>query len=273
VSREEKRSVNSELKFSGFKQGASAPLGATVYPGGVDFSVFSKNATLVELLLFDAENAAQPAKVIPLDSRGHRTYHYWHVFVPGLKPGQIYGYRAQGPFALERGLWFDSAKVLLDPYGLVVAVPESYNRRAASRPGDNAAVAMKSVVADRGRYDWGEDLPLRRPFAETVIYGENEPETRAALDLIFSNHFNRNEPGIFEPLREALLTHGDYYMHLADLKSYLEADGRLCQLYADSAGWARKAILNIAGSGKFSSDRTIAEYAAHIWNVKPCPVE
>ncbi len=102
---------------------------------------------------------------------------------------------------------------------------------------------------------------------------DNESETRASLDLIFSDHFSRNEPGIFEPLRDALLTHGDYYMHLADLKSYLEADGRLCQLYADSAGWARKAILNIAGSGKFSSDRTIAEYAKDIWNVKPCPVE
>ena len=75
------------------------------------------------------------------------------------------------------------------------------------------------------------------------------------------------------PLREALLTHSDYYMHLADLKSYLEADERLCQLYADSVGWARKAILNIANTGKFSSDRTIAEYAADIWNVKPCPVE
>ena len=102
---------------------------------------------------------------------------------------------------------------------------------------------------------------------------DNEPETRAALDLIFSDYFSRNEPGMFEPLRETLLTGGDYYMHLADLKSYLEADQRLCQLYADSAGWARKAILNIAGSGKFSSDRTIAEYAKEIWNVKPCPVE
>ena len=101
---------------------------------------------------------------------------------------------------------------------------------------------------------------------------DNEPETRAALDLIFSNHFSRNEPGVFEPLRATLLT-GDYYMHLADLKSYLKADERLCQLYADSAGWAGKAILNIAGSGKFSSDRTIAEYAADIWNVKPCAVE
>ena len=126
--------MNSELKFSGFKQGASAPLGATVYPGGVNFSVFSKNATLVELLLFDAENAAQPAKVIPLDSRGHRTYHYWHVFVPNIKPGQIYGYRAHGLFAPERGFRFDGEKVLLDPYGLAVALPETYDRGAEKRP-------------------------------------------------------------------------------------------------------------------------------------------
>jgi starch phosphorylase len=62
-------------------------------------------------------------------------------------------------------------------------------------------------------------------------------------------------------------------MHLADLKSYLDADERLCDLYADPDAWARKATLNIAGSGKFSSDRTIGEYAAEIWNVKPCPVE
>jgi starch phosphorylase len=102
---------------------------------------------------------------------------------------------------------------------------------------------------------------------------DNEPETRAALDLIFSNYFSRYEPGTFGRLRDALLTHGDFYMHLADLKSYLEADQRLCELYADPVAWARKAILNIAGSGKFSSDRTIAEYAAEIWNIKPCPVD
>jgi glycogen phosphorylase len=93
------------------------------------------------------------------------------------------------------------------------------------------------------------------------------------LDLIFADHFNRNQPGVFAPLRDALLTRGDYYIHLADLTSYLEADERLCALYADSVGWSRKAILNVAGSGKFSSDRTIAEYAAEIWNVKRCPVE
>ncbi len=101
---------------------------------------------------------------------------------------------------------------------------------------------------------------------------EHEPETRQALDLIFSDYFSRYEPGVFDPLRDILLTHGDHYMHLADLKSYLEADARLCSLYADPDGWARKAILNVAGSGKFSSDRTIEEYATEIWNVKPCPI-
>ena len=101
---------------------------------------------------------------------------------------------------------------------------------------------------------------------------ENEPETRAALDLIFSDHFSRNEPGVFSELRDTLLTRGDHYMHLADLKSYLAADQKLVDLYADQAAWARKAILNVAASGKFSSDRSIAEYAKEIWNATPCPV-
>ncbi len=101
---------------------------------------------------------------------------------------------------------------------------------------------------------------------------DNEPETRAALDLIFSDHFSRNEPGVSGPLRDTLLTRGDHYMHLADLKSYLEADQGLVELYADPDAWTRKAIINVACSGKFSSDRTIAEYAADIWQVKPCPV-
>jgi glycogen phosphorylase len=101
---------------------------------------------------------------------------------------------------------------------------------------------------------------------------DNEPETRAALDMIFSDHFSRNEPGIFEPLRVTLLTGGDHYMHLADLRSYLEADQRLCELYANPNAWARTAILNVASSGKFSSDRTIKEYATEIWKVEPCPI-
>jgi starch phosphorylase len=92
------------------------------------------------------------------------------------------------------------------------------------------------------------------------------------LDLIFSDHFSRNEPGVFNELRDTLLTRGDHYMHLADLKSYLDTDQRLVELYADQVAWARKVILNVAASGRFSSDRSIAEYAAEIWNVKPCPV-
>ena len=150
--------------------GASAPLGATVLPGGVNFSVFSKHAVLLELLLFDDENATEPARIIPLRADQHRTYHYWHSFVPGLRPGQVYAYRAHGTFDPDRGLRFDADKVLVDPYGLVVAVPGMYDRWAAARPGDNVAVAMKSVVADPDRYDWEGDRPLERPFGETVIY-------------------------------------------------------------------------------------------------------
>ena len=152
------------------RSGASAPLGATVRDGGVNFSIFSRDADLVELLLFDDANAVRPAKVIQLDARKHRTYHYWHAFMPDLHPGQVYAYRAHGPFVPEIGYRFDPEKVLLDPYGLAVAVPNRYDRQAATRFGDNAQTAMKSVVAEPGRYDWRGDQPLNRPFAETVIY-------------------------------------------------------------------------------------------------------
>ena len=150
--------------------GSSAPLGAAVGAGGVNFSVFADHATALELLLFDDGNASQPARVIPLDAQRHRTYHYWHAFVPGLEPGQVYAYRAQGPFAPERGLRFDSEKVLLDPYGIAIAVPDAYDRAAARRPGANTATAMKSVVADPGAYDWDGDAPLNRRMTDTVIY-------------------------------------------------------------------------------------------------------
>jgi len=150
--------------------GASSPLGATVSSGGVNFSVFSKRASLVELLLFDGGDAHRPAQIIPLDRARHRTYHYWHAFVPEIGAGQHYGFRAHGPFEPGRGLRFDPEKLLLDPYGLAVSVPARYSRAAAREPGDNTAVAMKSVVADLGRYDWEGDRPLRRPYSQTVIY-------------------------------------------------------------------------------------------------------
>ena len=117
-----------------------------------------------------------------------------------------------------------------------------------------------------------EQVENSRSWYNPQWHYDNEPETRAALDLIFSDYFSRYEPGVFEPLRDMLLTHGDHYMHLADLNSYLAADAQMSALYADPDEWVRKAILNVAGSGKFSSDRTISEYAAEVWNVKPCPI-
>ena len=141
---------------------------------------------------------------------------------------------------------------------------------------DGATIEMAEEGGEDNFFLFGltaEQVAASRGWYTPHWHYDNEPETRASLDLIFSNYFSRYEPGVFGPLRDALLTHGDYYMHLADLKSYLEADQRLHELYADPDAWARKAVLNVAGSGKFSSDRTIAEYAAEIWNVKRCPVE
>jgi isoamylase len=149
--------------------GRSFPLGPTVVDGGVNFSVYSKNATAVELLLFDSVDDEHPIRTIPLDPSVHRTYHYWHVFVPGLSAGQLYGYRVEGPYAPARGLRFDPAKVLLDPYGRAVVVPEGYRRQAAARYGE-AGLAMKSVVAEHCGYDWEGDRPLNPPFSQTLIY-------------------------------------------------------------------------------------------------------
>jgi glycogen operon protein len=150
--------------------GHSSPLGATVVEGGVNFSLFSRSATSVELLLFDREDDARPARVMRLDAAANRTYHYWHVCVPGVQPGQIYGYRVAGPSDPAHGMRFDPAKVLLDPYGRGVVVPKHYRRDAARQVGDNTATAMKSVVVDVQPYDWEGDTPLQRPAARTIVY-------------------------------------------------------------------------------------------------------
>ncbi len=141
---------------------------------------------------------------------------------------------------------------------------------------DGATIEMAQEVGEKNFFLFGltaEEVAESRAWYSPFWHYEHEPETRAALDLIFSDYFSRYEPGLFAPLRDTLLTSGDYYMHLADLGSYLEADHRLVELYADSDAWARKAILNMAGSGKFSSDRTIAQYATEIWNVRPLTVD
>ena len=140
---------------------------------------------------------------------------------------------------------------------------------------DGATIEMAEAAGEDNFFLFGlsaEQVAQSRGWYDPQWHYDHEPETRAALDLIFSGHFSRHEPGVFEPLRQTLLTHGDHYMHLADLTAYLEADRRLLDLYADPDGWARKVILNVANSGKFSSDRTIADYADEIWQVRPCPI-
>ena len=150
--------------------GQSFPLGATVIDGGVNFAVFSKNCTGVDLLLFDAMDAPMPIETIRLDPERNRTFYYWHVFLKGIKPGQLYGYRVHGPFAPELGMRFDGTKVLLDPYTRAVAMGSAYDRRAAMRPGDNAPNCLKSVVIDPQAYNWGEDEFPRHPYGRTLIY-------------------------------------------------------------------------------------------------------
>jgi starch phosphorylase len=140
---------------------------------------------------------------------------------------------------------------------------------------DGATIEMAEEAGEDNFFLFGltaQQVVDSRGWYDPRWHCDHEPETRAALDLIFSGHFDRGETGIFDTIRETLLARGDHYMHLADLTSYLEASQRLGELYASPGAWTRKAILNVAGSGRFSSDRTIAEYATEIWNVEPCPV-
>jgi glycogen phosphorylase len=141
---------------------------------------------------------------------------------------------------------------------------------------DGATIEMAAEAGEENFFLFGlssEEVATSRSWYNPRWHYENEPETRAALDLVFSGQFSRHEPEIARALRDTLLEHGDFYMHLADLKSYSDAHVRLGALYTDQEAWSRKALLNIAGSGKFSSDRTIAEYAKDIWGARPCPVD
>ena len=161
--------LDSRLKDAD-NQGRSAPLGATVSADGVNFSIYSRDASGVELVFFDREDDALPGRVMVLDPNVNRTGFYWHTFVPGATQGQLYGYRVLGPFDPDNGMRFDRDKILLDPYARGVVVPKSYSRKAASGRGDNAATSMKSVVVDSGSYDWEGDAPLARPASRTIIY-------------------------------------------------------------------------------------------------------
>ena len=151
------------------KTGSPYPLGASITATGVNFSVFSYHATRAELLLFDTEDAIQPSRVIDLVPGTSRTSSYWHVHLPGIKAGQLYGYRISGPYAPALGHRFDPEKLLLDPYAKAIS-SKNYQRSAAVRSGNNAGSAAKSVVADPSLYDWEGDQPLDHPFSSTVLY-------------------------------------------------------------------------------------------------------
>ena len=150
--------------------GRPHPLGATIQRDGVNFSLFSANATSVQLLLFDRYNQAQPTQAITLDPQTNRTQHYWHVLVRGIGDGQIYGYRVYGPYRPEEGLRFNGKKLLLDPYARAVTYGDNWSRAEAHGFGDNVLSAPKSVVVDLSAYDWEGDRPLQRPMSETIIY-------------------------------------------------------------------------------------------------------
>jgi isoamylase len=152
------------------EHGRSYPLGAALVPGGANFSVYSREASSIELLLFEREDDRGPARVIHLDPGVNRTYHYWHSFVPGVKVGQTYGYRVNGPWDPANGKRFDPTKLLLDPYGRAVAVPRGYSRAAILNKSADLAAAMKSAVVDSHAYDWEGDVPLKRSSSRTVIY-------------------------------------------------------------------------------------------------------
>ena len=159
--------------------GRRSPLGATWDGEGVNFAVFSENATAVEVCLFDAEN---PTVETARARLREVTAHVWHGYVPGLEPGQLYGFRVDGEYAPERGLRFNPLKLLLDPYARAVAGKVDWSQPVFGYPvghpdgdlagrdeGDSAPGVPKGVVVDPS-YDWEGDRPLRTPWYRTVIY-------------------------------------------------------------------------------------------------------
>ena len=141
---------------------------------------------------------------------------------------------------------------------------------------DGATIEIAEEVGEENIFLFGltaEQVASSGAWYSPYWHYDHEPETRAAIDLLFSDHINSGEAGLYEPIRQSLLTHGDRYMHLADLRSYAQAQQRIGALYRQGpAGWTARAIINVAGSGRFSTDRTISEYAREIWHAKPCPI-
>ena len=149
--------------------GSAHPAGVTLYPDGVNFSIFSQTATEVILLLFDGPVAVEPIQTVRLDPFQNKTFHFWHVFVKNLKVGAHYAFRVTGPSVPGSGLRYNRNKVLIDPYarGNTKTV---WKRCDACNDSDNAATSMRSVVIDSEDYDWEGDRPLNRCIEDTIIY-------------------------------------------------------------------------------------------------------
>ncbi|MBP9925436.1 MAG: glycogen debranching protein GlgX [Cyclobacteriaceae bacterium] len=155
---------------TGTYAGQSFPQGASVDAGGINFCIFSRNCHGVDLLLFNNVDDLTPSRTITLDPQVNRTYHYWHVFVPGLQEGQLYGYRVRGEYDPKRGHRFDSEKVLLDPYAHGIVTPKNFNRTKNATDEKSVSPFMKSVVTNLKHYNWENDKHPKRPFSQTVIY-------------------------------------------------------------------------------------------------------
>jgi isoamylase len=152
------------------RPGLAHPLGATPDKNGVNFTVFSRNATGVELLLFEKHDDVAPVQVIKLDPEFNRKFFFWHVYVEGLRPGAHYAYRVDGPQDLHgKGFRFNRNKVLIDPYALG-NTDTLLNRADACGPEDNVATSMRSMVIDLKDYDWEGDRPVNWPMSDSIIY-------------------------------------------------------------------------------------------------------
>ena len=151
------------------RSGKAHPLGTTVKENGVNFSLYSQHATAVTLLIFDHPNDELPSREIQLDPIENTTFHFWHIFVEGLKPGVGYAYRVDGPRDKTEGHRFNPNKVLVDTYAKGISF-ERWNRGDACHEGDNVRTCLRGVVIDPDTYDWEGDEPLNNPVEETVIY-------------------------------------------------------------------------------------------------------
>ncbi len=149
--------------------GTALPQGATPDREGVNFSLFSENATGVKLLLFERHDDAGPFQTVAFDPQVNKTFHFWHVFIRGLPPETHYAYRVDGPQKPKDAQRFDREKVFIDPYA-EGNTNSLWQRASACVAGDNLATSMRSAVIAPAGYDWEGDLPLGRPMEDTIIY-------------------------------------------------------------------------------------------------------